>query len=247
MTLCDLHCHTTFSDGQNTPEQMVLAAMEKGMVRLGFSDHSSSPLYGMTPETEEAYIAEITRLKQTYRDRIEILCGIEQEYLQGKPKHRYDYVIGSVHYIRTADVCYPIDMNETNFLKMVNEGFGGDFYAMAEAYFAAASDVVRATGASIIGHFDLITKYNQDGRLFDESHPRYRAAWQAAVDALLPFGVPFEINTGAISRGYRQEPYPAGEILAYIKAKGGRLLLSSDSHSAQNLCFAFDRFEHLLH
>jgi histidinol-phosphatase (PHP family) len=101
------------------------------------------------------------------------------------------------------------------------------------------------TGADIIGHLDLITKYNTGGEdggqgaLFDEGHPRYVAAWQKAVDKLLPTGVPFEINTGGMSRKYRADAYPAKPILDYIAAKGGRFILSSDSHNTETLCRRF--------
>ena len=55
-------------------------------------------------------------------------------------------------------------------------------------------------------------------------------------------GKVFEINTGAISRGYRTQPYPSADIRSYIKAKGGTFILSGDSHSADTLCFQFDRW-----
>ena len=60
---------------------------------------------------------------------------------------------------------------------------------------------------------------------------------------LLPSGVPFEINTGAMSRGWRTSPYPAKPIRDYIRAHGGRLILSSDSHKADTLLYAFDQYE----
>ena len=82
--------------------------------------------------------------------------------------------------------------------------------------------------------------------LFDESHPRYVAAWQKAADALLKTGKSFEINTGAISRGYRVTPYPSPDILAYLKARGAKLFLSSDSHAANTLCYQFDKWQHRL-
>ena len=93
---------------------------------------------------------------------------------------------------------------------------------------------------------DLITKFIEREPLFDTSHPRYVRAWQRAADELLKSGVPFEINTGAISRGYRTEPYPDRGIVAYIKEHGGRLVLSSDSHSAANIAFGFEIYEALL-
>ena len=56
-------------------------------------------------------------------------------------------------------------------------------------------------------------------------------------------GVPFEINTGAISKGYRTEPYPAKNIRDYIRQQGGRFILSSDSHRTDTLCYGFEEYE----
>ena len=36
----DFHVHTTYSDGNNSPEEMILAAIDKGMAKIGISDHS---------------------------------------------------------------------------------------------------------------------------------------------------------------------------------------------------------------
>ena len=113
---------------------------------------------------------------------------------------------------------------------------------MTEDFFALEKDVVRQTKCDIIGHFDLVTKFNEQHHFFDTAHPRYVNAWRAAADELLKAGIPFEINTGAISRGYRTEPYPAPEIRQYIKDQGGTLILSSDAHNAQNIAFQFDRW-----
>ena len=104
---------------------------------------------------------------------------------------------------------------------------------------------MEQTGADIIGHFDLVTKFNELGGYLDLSDPRYVRAWKAAVDALLSYDRPFEINTGAISRGYRTTPYPGAAVVDYIRSRGGRLILNSDSHSDKTLCFQFDRWKHL--
>ena len=50
-------------------------------------------------------------------------------------------------------------------------------------------------------------------------------------------------NTGAIARGYRDIAYPAPEILSYIAKKGGKVLLTSDAHSPEHLCYRFDMAE----
>ena len=98
------------------------------------------------------------------------------------------------------------------------------------------------TRCDIIGHFDLITKFIEQDPQFDVHHPRYVKAWQGAADTLLKTGRPFEINTGAISRGYRTSPYPAGEIRDYIRAHGGKLILSSDSHQKETIAFRFEDY-----
>ncbi len=48
----------------------------------------------------------------------------------------------------------------------------------------------------------------------------------------------FEVNTGAISRGYRTSPYPSLDLLHTLKNNGGKIVLNSDSHAADTLdCF----------
>ncbi len=90
-----------------------------------------------------------------------------------------------------------------------------------------------------MGHFDLITKFNENGCRFDESDPRYRSAALEALEALMEKDVIFEINTGAISRGCRTTPYPAPFLLDAIRQKGGRVCITSDSHRADTIVHAF--------
>ena len=234
----DLHVHTAFSDGKNTPEEMVLAAIDAGLDVIGFSDHSHTAFdesWCMSVEGTADYCTEIARLKAKYCGQITVLCGIEQDYYSELPAAGYDYVIGSVHYIRAGKEYIPVDESAAILRDASERFFGGDIYALVEEYYRTAADVVRKTGANIIGHFDLICKFNEQTPLFDEQHPRYRAAWQAAADALLNTGVPFEINTGAIARGYKTVPYPSGEIQAYLRARDALFVLSSDSHDVGTL------------
>ena len=238
----DLHIHTVFSDGENTPEEMVLAAIEARLDTIGFSDHSYTAFdesWCMKKKKISAYRNEIARLRDKYRDKITIMCGIEQDYYSEEPTAGYDYVIGSVHYLKIGDNYVPVDESAEILIDAAEKYFGGDMYALADVYYSTVSDVVQKTGADIIGHFDLITKFNEQTKLLDENDPRYRASWRRTADELLKTGVPFEINTGAMSRGYRTSPYPSAEIQDYILAKGGKLVLSSDSHSACALCQGF--------
>ena len=73
MMLRDFHMHTTFCDGKNSAEEMVLAAMEKGFDYIGFSDHAPMNFddgCAMPEAALPAYAAEILRLKEKYKDHI---------------------------------------------------------------------------------------------------------------------------------------------------------------------------------
>ena len=239
----DLHAHTTYCDGANTPAEMVEAALAKGLTTFGLSGHSYTwfdTSYCMQREDIPRYVAEVNYLKAAYYGRIHVLCGVEQDYWSDYPTDAFDYVIGSVHYLRFGEEFVPVDESADILRDAARKYCGGDIYALCEAYYATAADVADKTGCDIIGHFDLIAKFNEREHLFDESHPRYVAAWQQAADALLKAGVPFEINTGAMSRGYRTTPYPSAEMQQYIRERGGELIPASDAHSAAAIAFGFE-------
>ncbi len=242
----DFHTHTTYCDGRSTAEEMVQAAIVRGMDCIGFSGHALTTFdteWCMSPEGMQAYAAEISCLKDRYAGRIRILCGAEWDFYSDGPEDGIEYKIGSVHYIEKNGVRTNIDESPEQLKRLCQEWFDGDFYALAESYYANVGAVLDRTGADIIGHFDLVTKFNEGHALFDETHPRYRAAWQQAADRLLTYGKPFEINTGAMSRGWRTAPYPSAEIMEYISARGGCFILSSDSHSTDILLYGFEEWE----
>ena len=244
----DLHTHTTYCDGQHTTEEMVLAAINKGMKRIGFSGHSPSPCgedYAMKPEEIPKYMAEVRALADKYQDRIEVLCGIEQDVYSPKAPEGLDYIIGSVHYVKAGESYFAVDLSPEELRRGCDTYFGGDFIALCEAYFAAYEGLALMK-PDIVGHIDLITKFNRGGVLFDENDERYLAAARRAVDLLIPTGALFEINTGVIPRGYRDIPYPAPRILEYIRSKGGKFILSGDVHRAENLCYGFDTWGKLV-
>ncbi|MBR2209127.1 MAG: histidinol-phosphatase [Synergistaceae bacterium] len=247
MILADFHMHTIFCDGKDTPEDMVLEAISRGMKKIGFSGHSYTsfdPHVCMTPENIAEYKAEINRLKGKYKSKIEILCGIEQDYYSDFPAEGYDFVIGSLHYVTCGGEYIAVDHTFKHFEDAVAK-FNGDVYNLIENYFATVADVVNKTNADIIGHFDLISKFNDGNKYFDENHPRYVKATENALDKLLATGKPFEINTGAMSRGYKKVPYPSKRILEYIAAHNGSVILSSDSHRKETLMYNFQECEEL--
>ena len=246
MILEDFHVHSTYCDGKNTLEEMVRAAIDLKMTRIGFSGHAYtafSDVYCMSLEDTGRYARDIAELKEKYKGKIEILCGLEMDYFSDKPQIKTDYLIGSVHYVKKDGKFLDVDSAEEHFKDYVKTYFDGDYYAYAEDYYALVGDVINKTNADIVGHFDLISKFNEGNKLFDTQNLRYVEAAKAAINKLILCGKPFEINTGAISRGYRTEAYPQMQFLKYIAEKGGRVILSSDSHSANTLCYKFSEYE----
>ncbi|HJJ54587.1 MAG TPA: histidinol-phosphatase [Methanocorpusculum sp.] len=239
----DLHVHSTFSDGVDTPEDIVREALDLGMKRIGISDHSylkDAEDWCMREEDIPRYRRTIADLKEKYRGKIEVLCGIEQDLFSPKPAIGFDYVIGSVHFLRNGTELAAVDETPDVLQDAANRWFDGDMYKVVQLYYREVSQVVAITRADIIGHVDLITKFNENSVLFDEADSRYLDVAHTALDTLLDTQKPFEINFGAIIRGYRSVPYPSPDLQRYIVAHGGSFVLSSDSHAKGTLCYGFN-------
>ncbi len=245
MRFSNYHTHSRYCDGKNSPEELVREAIRLDCPELGFSGHS--PLPGedwcMSPEGAAAYREEIRKLQELYRGQLNILLGVEQDYYSETSTAEYDYVIGGVHSVKKDGVFLSVDNTRQIQIDGVRQLYGGDYYAFAEDYFALVGELWERTGCDVVAHFDLITKFNEGGRLFDPTHPRYRAAALSALDRLCRHPVIFEINTGAISRGYRSEAYPEPFFIGEIRRRGRPLILSSDCHDKQNLLFGFEELK----
>ena len=101
--LQNLHTHSTYVDGKDSPEELIKIAIQKGFDSIGFSEHSYmfySESHSMTPEFTEAYKKEISKLKTKYADQIKIFLGLEVDMYSKIDLSGYDYLIGSLHYFK---------------------------------------------------------------------------------------------------------------------------------------------------
>ena len=183
-----VHCHSTLCDGKNTLQEMAGAACAQGLTTLGFSGHSYTKPdreYCMTPGRTALYRATIAKLKNEYRGKVDILCGIEWDLLsEGTPKG-FDYWIGSAHHLygKNTGRYYEIDFRPEDLRDCIDNDFDGDPLAAVEAYFAEV-EKIAAKKPDILGHIDLVKKLNADGSFFDEESPRYKAAGFTALTVL---------------------------------------------------------------
>lgn len=247
MILRDFHVHTTFCDGKSSAEEVVLSAMQNGVKTLGITTHCYTPfhVYGNLTETSAYEFAnEINALKARFKGKIDIYCGIEEDCFGNTDLSKFDYVIADSHYFKSGEKYYPIDYKYEHIKSAIDEVFNGDGLFACEEYYKQVVTAVKRTNAQIVGHFDIVTKNNRNGSLFDITNERYIFAWKNAVDEILAFNkdIYFEVNTGGISRGYKDCPYPSKDIANYIKSKRGKLLLTSDSHHKDTLCYEFEKW-----
>ncbi len=240
MKVTNYHTHTTYCDGKNTPEEMIQSAIKNGMAEIGFSVHSPMDFecsWAIKKEKLDDYKAELLSLREKYKDQIKVYIGIEQDYFSTIPTNDFDYVIGSVHYIYKNGEYLALDLSADEMKDNIKKHYGGDALAYCEDYYDLVSDVYNKTHCHIIGHFDLITKFNERLPLIDTNAPRYKKAVKKALDSLFKSPAIFEINTGAISRGYRTCPYPQEEIMDIIAESGKPFVINSDSHNVESIAF----------
>ena len=245
--LQNLHTHSTYCDGKNAPEEMVLVAIEKGFDSIGFSEHapSRSPF---TPNEEKlaSYRAEVRALAAKYEGKIEIFCGLESDTETDTSLDGYDYLIGSMHYLHRDGGRFPVDGSVEQVRDAIATAYRCDGLSFALEYFADLCELPSFGKFDIVGHFDLVSKNCERADFFDVNDPAYIKAGLEAIDAIkgkIPF---FEVNTGAISRGYRTSPYPAPAFLRAFREAGFGAVITSDCHDARFLDCGFEMAEELL-
>ena len=155
-------------------------------------------------------------------------------------------MIGSLHGLRIDGVDYEFDGVADHFRKMIDEHFAGDGMAFAKEYYRQLAWLPDYADCDIIGHFDLITKHRDNVNFFDSDAKEYRIAALEAAEALagkIPY---FEVNTGAVARGYRTTPYPDPFIIKEMKRLGFGAVVSSDCHSKHLMDHYFEEAKQLL-
>jgi len=239
----------------DAPEVMALAAVESGFGVLGFSSHAMVPghelAWTLSADTLSEYAGAIRSLARSMAPKLRILCGIEADYVKGgsMPDRRQfssiapDFVIGSVHNLVAPDgAIVSVDDTPEALAAGIRDHFAGSAEAFVRTYFSQQRDMIEVCDFDIVGHPDLVRKFNARHPYFDEDAKWYRAELEKTADALAASGKLTEVNTGAISRGWLDDAYPSPTFRQLLRERGVRFILSSDAHSASALDCAFDRF-----
>ncbi len=233
------HNHSTWSDGQNGMEDMLLAARAAGIREYGFSDH-----FILTPWGEDidwalsaadlpGYVDEVLALKKKYDSPdFTVRLGLEVDYFAERlPEIRrllralpFDYLIGACHFVGQ----FPIDTS-IEYWRPLTQAQIDETYA---AYWQKLLGAAESGLFTFLAHLDLPKKYKFASTR--DFHDERRAVIQAAAAN----GIGTEVNTA----GWRKlcaEQYPARDLLQECADAGLRVFLSADAHDTSVVTAGF--------
>ncbi|MBQ5490530.1 MAG: histidinol-phosphatase [Treponema sp.] len=248
------HMHTRYCDGSSNVAQMAQAAFDCGMSDIGFSGHAMIPFssdWHMNIRNYESYCKDVQEAKKQFAGKMNILCGFEADFIPDitsptfaeYKKYNPDFLIGSVHYVRIGNGYFEADGSFENTRKKIAQYAKGNAKKAVQAYFDAERQMLKNPDFTFIGHCDLIRKQNSQlapQPLFDETASWYRKELVLTAKAIASAGVCVEINTGAMSRGYLDNPYPSLPFLELLHQYNVPVTFASDAHAKEHIDFAFD-------
>lgn len=257
MRFSDYHTHTLYSNhGQGHPRESVLQAIEQGLTALGFSEHFPLPLATLEPSDGGAnmhwnqidqYVQEVREVQAEFGHRLKILLGYELDYLPDLAAemqanlNRYpaDYYVGSIHIVghfRSDHYQWLIDYTPETFEEGMAENGGPE--AVYTRYYQLVRDFAVSFPYQIVGHLDLIKKFNVNQRYFDQNSDYYLSQVEATLDVLKANSKTVEINTAGLFKEIG-ELYPSDPILQMILQRRLPICLSSDAHRPNHVAREF--------
>ena len=256
----NLHTHSIYSDGKSQPREILEEAVRQGLTTLGFSEHSPLPFdnnFSVKEANMPKYVAEIAQLKAEFKDRIDIYCGLEADYLTGvsepfavtKEKYHLDYLIGGVHLVGQSANPDEIWFIDGPKWEVYDEGlqkfFDGDIHRAVRRFFEQSNEMIENEPFDIIAHFDKIKMHNRD-RYFHEDEPWYRKLALETLDLIREKGLIMEINTRGIYKKRYNGFYPSPWLMEEACKMHIPAIISADAHHFSEITLEFSAAEEAL-
>ncbi|MCC3377501.1 histidinol-phosphatase [Cohnella sp. REN36] len=234
MVKFDLHTHhDRCGHASGVIEHYIEAAIEADLTAIGISDHSPyfgreedqyQPGIAMAKSAFAGYVEEVLALKEKYRDRIEVLLGVESDYFSEHlelyrevyAKYPFDYIIGSVHQIRGVSIF------NRNRWKKLDTSLHKDEKIH---YYEQIRDSANTGLFQVLGHIDAMKGY----------YPAFSdiAGAEEAIDdalrAVAANDIAIEINTSGSTKDVGGW-YPSDAILERALHFGVDVTFGSDAH-----------------
>lgn len=249
--------HTqTIAHGLDQPllvQKTIEAACDLGLKQLCLTDHYPLPLGFEDPTPEKdcsmpwetyfgTYLNDVATLQNSFSKKIDIRFGAEFDWLpdyetwtrEQTLKRPYDYLIGSVHFLRDQTGKYwLLDYSEEMFIQ-ATKAFGG-IENLIKSYYREMRSMVNSSLFDGVGHLDLIKKYNpQVNQLFDENEFWYQKEVKQTLDEIAKSGMTMEINTAGLQKKC-QATYPSSWILKEAKKRNIEITIGSDAHKPEEI------------
>lgn len=229
-------------------------ALARGIDEVGIAEHGTRfrefrPMMGplRLEDSRFAHIREWYRndFKDALQDYVELISeakasgaplklGLEVDYVPGTEDrirrlisgYPFDYVIGSVHFLRD----WPIDFFPQDWA-------GKDVDETYIEYFATLARAARSGLFDIMAHPDLVKLFgHRPGHRRDE----VEAAMSECIRQIAGSGVAIEINTAGLRKPVG-EMYPAPDFLRRCARAGIPVTLASDAHAPEEVGFELDQ------
>lgn len=244
----DYHLHTWFSDDSDYPmEQLVCDAITAGLAEICITDHVDYGIKGDWPEPSEtyhgdekkglpvmnvkypAYHAELLRLQERYAGQITIREGMEfgmqvhtiPQYEKLFAAYPFDFIIMSCHQVEDKEF----------WTQDFQRGRTQDEYN--RRYYEEILQVIqRYKNYSVLGHLDMISRYDKAGVYPFEN---VRDIIAEILRQAIRDGKGIEVNTSSHRYGL-SDLTPSRDILRLYRDLGGTILtIGSDTHAPQHL------------
>lgn len=237
--LADYHIHTPLcGHAVGQPKEYAQQAVAVGLKEIGFSDHAPfvhmvDPGVTMDIKQLPEYYRMIEDVREMFRNELTIKIGIEADFIpayedktaQILDDYAYDYVIGSVHFIKDWGFDDPAQRERWDQTD-VNQVYR-DYYELLRQ--SAKSQLF-----DIMAHVDLVKKFGHRPTEDMTDEVRHTA------EVFKECGVAAEINTSGIRKTVG-EIYPAFECMKIYAEVGVPLTFGSDAHDPQDVGKDFDQ------
>jgi histidinol-phosphatase (PHP family) len=247
--LTDYHLHLRTDDpdasaaehfSRANVERYREAASERGIAELGVSEHVYRFRQALEvwqhPFWVDYAIDDLDAYCAFVREETDLRLGIEADFVPGGEDRManlleardFDYVVGSVHFLREGAV----DMDDYSVWDTVRSA-----EEVWQRYFQTIGESARSGLFDIIAHPDLVKYWGVGARRPDGDLRRY---YELAMDGIAESGTAVEISTAGL-RKPAGELYPAPAFLAMAVEAGARVALSSDAHCPGDVGADYDQ------
>jgi histidinol-phosphatase (PHP family) len=253
--LTDYHVHLRPDEPDTPAERFFTAANaeryrqtadERGITELGVSEHIHR-FHGALDVWNHPFWCQnaaddLEEYVQFVREETDLRLGIEADFVPGREDRManllepfgWDYVIGSVHFLRD----YAVDMPGAFDVW----GRGESAEKVWKRYFETLAEAARTGQYDIMAHPDLVKVWGGSRPAPEGDLRRY---YEPAVEAFHEVGVAVEVSTAGLRKPVR-EIYPARGFLELVVEAGLPVALSSDAHVPDHLGFGYEQAVELL-